>query len=244
MSAIEEVKNKFSKYIDGKPINGLKVDWKKINKDFKKMESDCKTPSGLYDPCMLPFDSVYWFTLMSERTSSKTTQLLLYAMMLYKDYGVKFCYVRRNKDNITKSMYTKLFEVINDKTYNYIGWLTNNQFNSVIVTTTKDVYYAVDGNPKETSAEPIGVLMDVEEYDRYCSAFNTTVHDFIIFDEPEAGIDLWSFNNLIEIFKDLKNKNNNKSIIISHQERIISIADKIVLLESGKIKQIGTQTPN
>lgn len=183
MSAIEEVKNKFSKYIDGKPINGLKVDWKKINKDFKKMESDCKTPSGLYDPCMLPFDSVYWFTLMSERTSSKTTQLLLYAMILYKNYGVKFCYVRRNKDNITKSMYTKLFEVINDKTYNYIGWLTNNQFNSVIVTTTKDVYFSVDGNPKETSAEPIGVLMDVEEYDRYCSSFNTTVHDFIIFDE-------------------------------------------------------------
>ena len=59
-----------------------------------------------------------------------------------------------------------------------------------------------------------------------------------IFDEPEAGIDLWSFNNLIKIFKDLREKNNGKTIIISHQERIINIADKIILLDSGKIKEI------
>lgn len=56
-----------------------------------------------------------------------------------------------------------------------------------------------------------------------------------IFDEPEAGIDLWSFNNLINLFKELRNKNNCKTIIISHQERIISIADKIILLENGKV---------
>ena len=56
-----------------------------------------------------------------------------------------------------------------------------------------------------------------------------------IFDEPEAGIDLWSFNNLINLFKELRNKNNCKTIIISHQERIISIADKVILLENGKV---------
>ena len=59
-----------------------------------------------------------------------------------------------------------------------------------------------------------------------------------IFDEPEAGIDLWSFNNLIQIFKELREKNNSKTIIISHQERIINIADKIVLLDGGKIKEV------
>ena len=57
-----------------------------------------------------------------------------------------------------------------------------------------------------------------------------------IFDEPEAGIDLWSFNSLINVFKELREKNNCKTIIISHQERIISIADKVILLEGGKIK--------
>ena len=58
---------------------------------------------------------------------------------------------------------------------------------------------------------------------------------FNIFDEPEAGIDLWSCNNLINVFKELKELNNCKTIIISHQERIISIADKVVLLDNGKI---------
>ena len=56
-----------------------------------------------------------------------------------------------------------------------------------------------------------------------------------IFDEPEAGIDLWSFNNLIKIFKELREKNNSKTIIISHQEKIISIADKVILLNNGKV---------
>ena len=60
-----------------------------------------------------------------------------------------------------------------------------------------------------------------------------------IFDEPEAGIDLWSFNNLINIFESLNKKNQGISIIISHQERILKIADSIVLLENGKISEVG-----
>lgn len=57
-----------------------------------------------------------------------------------------------------------------------------------------------------------------------------------IFDEPEAGIDLWSLDNLIKIFK---NKNNNITIIISHQEKLLNIADEIVLLNDGKILKQG-----
>ena len=55
-----------------------------------------------------------------------------------------------------------------------------------------------------------------------------------IFDEPEAGIDLWSFNNLINIFNKLQEKNNSTTIIISHQERLINIANQIILMEKGK----------
>ena len=60
-----------------------------------------------------------------------------------------------------------------------------------------------------------------------------------IFDEPEAGIDLWSFNNLINLFNELRKKNNSKTIIISHQERIISSADKVIILENGKVSDYG-----
>ncbi|WP_195985825.1 ATP-binding cassette domain-containing protein [Clostridium sp. D33t1_170424_F3] len=57
-----------------------------------------------------------------------------------------------------------------------------------------------------------------------------------IFDEPEAGIDLWSFQNLIEVFRKLHNGIQGSSIIIiSHQERIMEIADEIVVLSDGKV---------
>ena len=60
-----------------------------------------------------------------------------------------------------------------------------------------------------------------------------------IFDEPEAGIDLWSFNNLIEIFEKLSEEIKGSTIIISHQERIIKIYDEIVLMKAGKIEKVG-----
>ena len=63
--------------------------------------------------------------------------------------------------------------------------------------------------------------------------------NIIIFDEPEAGIDIWSFNKLINLFNDLCKKQNCTVVIVSHQEKIIGIADNIVLLENGKIAMVG-----
>lgn len=60
-----------------------------------------------------------------------------------------------------------------------------------------------------------------------------------VFDEPEAGIDLWSFHNLIEVFEKMHEKINGSIIIISHQERILDIADKIVVIAGGKITAEG-----
>ncbi|MCM1213040.1 MAG: ATP-binding cassette domain-containing protein [Lachnospiraceae bacterium] len=60
-----------------------------------------------------------------------------------------------------------------------------------------------------------------------------------VFDEPEAGIDLWSFNNLIDVFEELHSATDNSLIIISHQERILNIADEIVVLAGGSIQARG-----
>lgn len=62
-----------------------------------------------------------------------------------------------------------------------------------------------------------------------------------IFDEPEAGIDLWSFNSLIKTFNNVKAKYKCGFIIISHQERILDIADNIIVLSNGTIKKIGSK---
>lgn len=60
-----------------------------------------------------------------------------------------------------------------------------------------------------------------------------------IFDEPEAGIDLWSFTNLIDVFENMRNIIKGTTLIISHQEKILNIADKVILLKSGNIEKIG-----
>lgn len=60
-----------------------------------------------------------------------------------------------------------------------------------------------------------------------------------VFDEPEAGIDLWSFNNLIQVFEEMHRNSDNSLIIISHQERILNIADEIVVLADGNVAARG-----
>ena len=60
-----------------------------------------------------------------------------------------------------------------------------------------------------------------------------------IFDEPEAGIDLWSFNELIDAFVEIKENYAGTLLIISHQERIINIADEIIVIANGVVKDIG-----
>ena len=60
-----------------------------------------------------------------------------------------------------------------------------------------------------------------------------------VFDEPEAGIDLWSFNNLIKVFENMHERAGGMIIIISHQERILNIADKILVIANGGIVDYG-----
>ena len=70
-----------------------------------------------------------------------------------------------------------------------------------------------------------------------------TVKDLITLasGEPEAGIDLWSFSNLIQVFEHLHEKINGSIIIISHQERILNIADQIIVLANGHLRQMGSK---
>lgn len=60
-----------------------------------------------------------------------------------------------------------------------------------------------------------------------------------VFDEPEAGIDLWSFQNLIQVFENMREKTSGSIIIISHQERILEIADEIVVISDGSVLKHG-----
>ena len=62
-----------------------------------------------------------------------------------------------------------------------------------------------------------------------------------IFDDPEAGIDLWSFKNLIDVFEKMHEEIQGSILIISHQERILNIADQVVVISNGSVSKIGTK---
>lgn len=62
-----------------------------------------------------------------------------------------------------------------------------------------------------------------------------------LFDEPEAGIDLWSFKNLIDVFEKMHREIQGAILIISHQERILNIADQVVVISGGRIAEVGTK---
>ncbi len=64
---------------------------------------------------------------------------------------------------------------------------------------------------------------------------------FTVFDEPEAGIDLWSFNSLIEVFKKMYDRTKGTILIISHQERILDIADRVIVISGGTVADDGTK---
>ena len=64
-------------------------------------------------------------------------------------------------------------------------------------------------------------------------------HSLCIFDEPEAGIDLWSFSMLIQKFEEIHKEKKQSLIVISHQEKIINMADRIMIIDEGQIKKIG-----
>ena len=66
-------------------------------------------------------------------------------------------------------------------------------------------------------------------------------HSLCIFDEPEAGIDLWSFSMLIQKFEEIHTEKKQSLIVISHQEKIINMADRIMIINDGEIKKIGTK---
>ena len=61
----------------------------------------------------------------------------------------------------------------------------------------------------------------------------------LIFDEPEAGIDLWSFSGLIDVFQRIKRTKQGSALIISHQERILQIADEIIVIADGEVRSAG-----
>lgn len=127
--------------------------------------------------------------------------------------------------------------------------------------TVKDLIVLASGNPKLSAAGACEYLSEVglcardyinREVDASLSGGELKRIEIAtviardtklsVFDEPEAGIDLWSFNNLIRVFEKMHKEKDRSILIISHQERILNIADEIVVIAGGRVEKQGSRT--
>ena len=104
-------------------------------------------------------------------------------------------------------------------------------------------YYNVATKEKDYTdlAHPSRGLHSLSHGESFMELMETqfSPNSLYIFDEPEAGIDLWSFNSLIKVFEKMRDEINGTILIISHQERILNIADKIIVIADGKLESEG-----
>lgn len=235
-------------YYNGKIINGIKYDYDLINREFKKMLKECNAPTGLYNPCDLPLDMAKWFVLMSERSSSKTTQLILYSAIFWKYYGTLTAYVRSFANQITQSMYINLFNVVTDARFGYVEYLTDDKYNNIFVDRqTKQCYFAnidtVTGKVLERADSPFMLLICVEDYERYCSTLNVPMCDIILFDEFSWGnYARDSFEHLCQIIATIRRERESVRIIMMSNTispyneylRELGISSQLVKMHKGQ----------
>lgn len=169
------------KYIDGEPNNGIKYDWKKIMKNYRKLGIP---PEYDYSE-IVPFEneSLKWYNLNSERSVGKTTNLLLVGMVMNQMYGTQIQLVR---NHITKaSYYNELFNtIVNYNMGQYILALTDGRYNNVRYYQKKFYYSLTEENKEvERCKDPFCVSLAADDCYALCSTYEAPRGDLIILDE-------------------------------------------------------------
>lgn len=151
----------------------------KIIKEYNKL----KCPKGLFDPSTLPFWNDKYFVICSERSSGKTTNVILMGMIAHKLEGIQIQYIRSRSEMIERRNIRQLFDVI--KQYDYIQKITDGKYSSVVYKSFGWYYcnYDADGKPTDVPEDPFMMCLALDDSDRLKSTYNAPKGDWIIFDE-------------------------------------------------------------
>ena len=165
-------------YINDNPLDGVKYDFNFLKNEYKKL----KCPKDVYNPCHLPFDSAKWFVVLSERARGKTTNLLLFGMLIWWHYGRGICYIRSNEQMITPKFSKDLFS--NIISWGYVEKISGGKYNTVQYKSRRWYFAHVDEEDETDliSQEPFCIMLSVDKDEDYKSVLETK-NDFIIFDE-------------------------------------------------------------
>lgn len=157
----------------------LKYNWNKIWKEYKALN----IPNHVWTPLYTNMNSQSYIVNISERSTGKTTQWLLLALVMNKLYKTTFAYMRQFQQQITPKNCGKVFETL--KEFGYIEKITNNKYQDIYLWGGVFRYCNRDEKTQKIieESEPIGYALSVDNSEIYKSNFNVNTCDIVIFDE-------------------------------------------------------------
>ena len=173
------IKREKIRYYEDDPNKGIIVDWKKVFNYYKQL--NC--PNTVYNPCKIPFERSKYNVLLSERSTGKTTNVLLIGMILYFMYGIILQYIRSNEDMIERQTLNELFKTILE--FGYIEKMTDGEFNNLYYYGKKWTLCHMDDQYKidKKDSQHFMYCLSTDRNERYKSSYNAPTGDFIIYDE-------------------------------------------------------------
>lgn len=166
-------------YIDNDIQNGIKYDFKAIKKELKRLKI---IPRDVYSPLGLPLNNNMWFTIMSERSRGKTTNIILLGLVMYKMYGTTIEYIRQTKQEIRPSVTESLFSTIIE--HDYINVIFP-RFNCVVYKWAKWYLAKKDENGEivDVDDKHFMSMLSIDQAQTYKSGYNAPRGDLVIYDE-------------------------------------------------------------
>ena len=165
-------------YIDDNTKNGLYYDFDRIKKEYKKL----KVPKEFYNPCFVPFEQAKYFVGVSERSTGKTTNWVLFGLVMNKLYGTQIQYIRQVRDMIAPKNLNQFMDVIVNN--GYIEKVTDGKYNSCEYFAGAWRFICIkDGEVIEKAKVPFMSCLSLDQNLIYKSSYNAPFGDLIIFDE-------------------------------------------------------------
>lgn len=172
------------KYFEGKEDHGIMYDWQFLRREFRKL----KTPEGLWNPTEIPFESCAYTVALSTRSTGKTTQAILFGMLMRQHYGTQTALIRCREEQIMPMKVSQMLDTI--RLYDngrYVPQITNGRWNSIqhVRNDRSFIFCNRDENGEvfEKDQEPFLRLFHLRECDNIKSGSGNPKLDLIIFDE-------------------------------------------------------------
>lgn len=235
------------KYYDNDPQSGIIYDYKKVTKEFKKLD----IPKDVYDPAGIDFkhDTKYYM-LLSERSRGKTTNVLLLGMIYNKMYGTQIMYIRQRDDMITRKNTIQLFDIILE--YGYVEKLTDGKFSNIYYHARCWYYcnYDESGKVSEVADHPFMIMLAVQNHQLYKSSLVAPKGDFILYDEMISDVYMYDeFPHFCDLVKTIIRDRISPIIFLcsnmvdreSPWMRELMIYDEVLTMNTGDCRTVETK---